>query len=378
MPLSHKLGLQGPREHGNTLPLGILAGEGIGPEVITACTPLFDAIEANTPYRFDTEYGGSIGNVALAESGAALTTEVINFCQRNFLRGAPLFCGPGGQRFVYELRREFDIFCKFVPLRPLPALRDTGALRPEAVRAVDILLLRENLGGVYQGIWRTEQTDQGQRAHQSFFYDEAQVRRIMSLAVTAAASRRNSLCVVHKPGGAPAISDLWVRIAIEEVAGTDVDLRFLEVDTAAYLILAQARDFDVVVTPNLFGDILADAAALLLGSRGMSYSFNLAGDGIAVYQTGHGAAYDLAGTGRANPLGQIQSLAALLEESYGLGHLSRTLVEACNSVLSAGIRTADIAVPGSRVVATEVMGEAVGDEFRRLLAAEPRAHISAG
>jgi 3-isopropylmalate dehydrogenase len=279
---------------------------------------------------------------------------------------------------VYELRRTFDIFCKFVPLQPMPALRDTGVLRSDAVRDVDILVLRENVGGLYQGEWHMEDTPQGQRAHQRFHYDESQVRRLMALAVAASTRRRGRLCVVHKPGGAPAISELWVRIAREEASGSGVDLRFLEVDTAAYLVLAEAREFDVMVAPNMFGDVLGDAAALLLGSRGMSYSFNVADNGAAVYQTAHGAAYDLAGSQRANPLGQVQTLAALLAESFGLEDLASAVLQACDNVLAGGTRTADIAASGCQVVATQAMGEAVGEELARLLDARSDTALSAG
>ena len=361
--LSNLVSKRAPLRSGGALPLAVLQGEGIGPELIAACQPVFEAIEHNTPYRFDVEYGGRIGKDALAESGTALTEEVVAFCRHSFGRGAPLFCGPGGDRFVYQLRLKFDIFCKFVPLQPLPALRDTGVLREAAVRDVDLLVVRENIGGVYQGAWRTEQTDRGRRAHHSFCYDEGQVQRIIALAVAAAGQRRNRLCVVHKPGGTPAISELWVDVAHQCAADSGVQLRFLEVDTAAYLLLAQAAAFDVVVTPNMFGDVLGDVAALLLGSRGMSYSFNVNEVGNAVYQTAHGAAYDLAGTGTANPLGQIQSLAALLRESFGLFELADTLFAACNTVLAKGLRTADILAPGAKLLSTLEMGEAVAVEL---------------
>ncbi len=370
MQLSSLISSHLPTLASATIPLAILPGEGIGPEIIAACRPIFAAIEKHTPYTFDIEYGGTIGKTAYDESGSALTEDVVAFCRHSFARGAPLFCGPGGHRFVYELRKLFDIYCKFVPLRPLPALHDTGVLRPCAVKATDILLVRENAGGLYQGTWHTERNASSVRAHQSFSYDEQQVSRIISLAVAAAERRRGSLCVVHKPGGTPAISELWVRVAKQCTASSQVDLRFLEVDTAAYLVIAESRTFDVVVTPNMFGDVIADAAAVLLGSRGMSYSFNMGENGIAVYQTGHGSACDLAGTQTANPLGQIQSFAALLNESFGLNDLSQTLLAACNEVLASGLRTADIMGPDSTLVSTTDMGAAVAATFSHHLAAQ--------
>lgn len=371
--LSSLVSKRPPLRSAEQLPLAILPGEGIGPELIAACQPIFNAIESSTPYRFDMQYGNKIGKEALAESGTSLTEDVVAFCCRNFERGAPIFCGPGGDRFVYKLRSQFDIYSKFVPLHPLPALADSGVLRESAVSNVDILLIRENIGGVYQGAWHIEQTDSGRRAHHSFHYDEIQVQRIMVLAIAAAQQRRGKLCVVHKPGGTPSISELWTDVARQCAADSGVELRFLEVDTAAYLMLAEAASFDVVVTPNLFGDVLADAAALLLGSRGMSYSYNVNEIGSAVYQTGHGAAYDLAGTQKANPLGQIQTLAAMLHESFGLFDLADALFASCNSVLAAGWRTADIMTPQSRLLSTVEMGEAVAEQFSDNLAGSHRA-----
>jgi len=346
------------------LPLAVLPGEGIGPELIATCLSLLETIEKHTDYRFDVESGGKIGKEALEQYGNSLPEQVVSFCNRSFERGAPLLCGPGGDRFVYQLRHRFDIFCKFAPLRPLPSLRDTGPMREEAVLGSDILLIRENMGGVYQGEWRLDHTATGRYAHHSFYYDENQVRRIIALAVEAARRRRGKLCVVHKPGGTPSISELWTDVARDCADGSGIELRLLEVDTAGYLMLADANSFDVVVTPNMFGDVLADTSAALLGSRGMSYSWNVNERGWSVYQTGHGAAYDLAGSDMANPLGQIQTLAALLRESFGLPDLAATLVSACDTVLENGYRTADILRPGGGVaLSTREMGAAVARQL---------------
>jgi len=374
---SNLVSKRAPLRLGPRLPLAILPGEGIGPELIAACKPILDAIENHTPHAFDIEYGGVIGKQALQEKGDSLTEEVVTFCRRNFERGAPIFCGAGGDRFVYKLRKVFDLYCKFVPLKPLPALRDTGPMRESAVLDLDVLLIRENIGGVYQGAWHFEQTNLGRRAHHNFYYDETDVQRIVALAADAAAHRRGKLCVVNKPGGIPSISELWSDIALKCTIGSDVELRFLEADTAAYLLLAEGATFDVVVTPNLFGDLLADAAAVLLGSRGMSFSYNVSELGNAVYQTGHGAAYDLTGKGIANPLGQIQTLAMLLHESFGLFDLASALLLACDSVLAAGWRTADISRPGARLLSTADMGMLVAEQLAGLLESD-KSGLQAG
>jgi 3-isopropylmalate dehydrogenase len=352
--------------------IGILEGEGIGPELIACCRLVLGAIEARTAIRFRLRQGGLIGKVAMASGGEPLSGEVIGFCGELFRDGGALLCGPGGDRFVYELRREFSLFCKLVPLQPLPPLADTGPLRPDAVQDVDILLVRENLGGLYQGEFHLETTASGGHASHRFGYTTEQVSDILETAVRLARARRGELCVVTKPGGAPSISRLWETEARRIAGDAKVDLRILEIDNASYQMVADARAFDVVVAPNLFGDVLGDGAALLLASRGMSYSANFNHAGHAVYQTGHGAAHDLAGTDRANPLGQLLSLAMMLHESFGQTRVAQALLAAIDDTLAAGWRTRDIAAPGARVVGTRALAEQVADRMEIYLRADLR------
>jgi 3-isopropylmalate dehydrogenase len=319
--------------------IGVLPGEGIGPEVINASLVVLDAIQSATNLSFSIRTGGKIGCEAQRETGHALAPEVIQFCRSVFADHGAIFCGPGGGRFVYDLRRQFDLYCKMVPLQPVGALQDTGVLKPAAVENIDVLVIRESIGGLYFGDFGLEDQADRRRAYHCFYYDETQVARILRVAIHAASLRRKRLCIVTKPGGAPSISELWRQQAESLTVGLDVDTRMLEVDNACYQLVAEARSFDVVVAPNMFGDVLADSAALLLGSRGMSYSANFSDHGMAVYQTGHGAAYDLAGTDRANPVGQIQSLAMMLRESFGLGLLSTQIGAAISDTLAAGWRT---------------------------------------
>jgi 3-isopropylmalate dehydrogenase len=365
------------RADGGRRLIGVLPGEGIGPEVIEASLRLLAAIETATGHAFELRYGGRIGVDAVRESGQALTPAVTRFCADVFAAGGAIFCGPGGGRFVYDLRASFDLFCKLVPLRPLPALAGTGVLVTDAVRDVDILMIRENTGGLYLGEAGTERTAGGTRAWHRFHYDEDQVDRILRLAIRAAGLRRGRLCVVTKPSGVPGISELWRSLAEELTNGTGIELRLLEVDNACYQVIADARSFDVIAAPNMFGDVLADAASLLLGSRGMSYSANYSPGGCAVYQTGHGAAYDLAGTGRANPVGQIQSLAMMLGESFGLPAIAAALLDATSEVLAAGIRTADIMTRGCRVVGTQALAAHIEAALLHRLAGLERQHPAA-
>lgn len=346
--------------------VGILNGEGIGPEIIQASKPLLDVIEAHTEHRFELRYGGKIGIDAEKETGQGLTEEVVQFCTNIFDDHGAIICGPASGRFVYELRTSFDLYCKMVPLRPITALSNTGVLKPEAVAQVDILIIRENVGGLYQSDFGLEKKSGYRRAFHHIYYDDAQVSRIMQVAINVADMRQKKLCVVTKTGGAPAISELWQDNAEQLAHTSDVEVKMLAIDTACYQLLADAQNFDVIVAPNMFGDVLADGAALLLGSRGMSCSANYADNGIAVYQTGHGAAYDLAGMDQANPLGQIQSLAMMLGESFRLGRLCEEIRGAINDTLSAGWRTPDIMASGCKVVGTRELGQRITEalDFR--------------
>jgi 3-isopropylmalate dehydrogenase len=333
--------------------VGVLPGEGIGPEIIAAALDVLAAVDG----AFEVRTGGAIGLPALEETGRALTPEVVSFCEEVFADRGAILCGPGGARFVYDLRARFDLFCKLTPVRPIAALDDTGVLRPEARAGVDLLVVRENSGGLYFGEWGSE----GAAAFQQFRYEEGRVARLLDVAVRAAELRRGRLCLVVKPEGIPAISELWQSQLTQRAAGHAVETRVLEVDHASYQLIADARSHDVIVAPNLFGDILSDCAALLLGSRGLSYSGNFGPGGAAVYQTGHGAARELAGTDRANPLGQVFSLAMLLRESCGLADAADAIEEAAARTVAAGWRTADVAGPGSRVIGTREMGRRVAE-----------------
>jgi 3-isopropylmalate dehydrogenase len=192
-----------------------------------------------------------------------------------------------------------------------------------------------------------------------------QVERILGVAARLAASRRGRLAVVVKREGVPVVSDLWLECVERLRAAHAIDIEVLDIDNAVYQLIARAERFDVIVSSNMFGDVLADCGALLLGSRGLSYSGNFGEAGRAVYQTGHGAAYDIAGSGRANPAGQILSAAMMLEESFGWPEGARCVRESLAAVLARGIRTEDVAGSGHRVVGTREFGAAVCEAVRR-------------
>ncbi len=353
--------------------IGILDGEGIGPELMHACRLLLRVIEDNTAHRFEIRQGGAIGLIAWRESGQVLTPAVVDFCAQIFNAQGAILCGPGGGRFVYELRQKFDLYYKLVPLVPLPVLHAVSSIKANKLAHVDILIVRENMAGVYQGeSLLTEQNGVAYASHQ-FSYNAAQIKRILNIAIELTLTRRKKLTVILKPGGVPAISTLWKSCAEELVLPHTIELQFLEVDNAAYQMIHNAQAFDVVVAPNMFGDILADGATALLGSRGLSYSANFGDNNQAVYQTGHGAAYDLAGTDTANPLGQIFSLSALLRDQFGLTSIAAQLHEAIISVLQQGFRTADISDPGCTQVGTQTLTQHIARELEQRLMSTPYA-----
>lgn len=354
--------------------LGIFPGEGVGAEVIAAAMTVLDALESVRPLGIARRFGGPIG-LAAHESGE-LAPEAANFCADIFRARGALFCGPGGGRFVYDLRKRFDLYCKIVPLKPAKSLLTAGRLKPGVLHGVDILVVRDNSGGIYQGTWghRVDERE-GRIAEQRFSYTEQQVRRIVLAAGRLALGRRGRLHVIVKDGGLPAISDLWRAAAERAAAEVGVEAVCLNADYAAYLLVQEPRSFDVLVTPNMVGDILADLGAVLLGSRGLSVSGNFSPEGLAVYQTGHGAAYDLAGTDRANPAAQILALAMMLRETYELPHEANRIEAALERVWRAGWRTADLFDNGAdaedKLVGTRRMGHLVAEAVRQLSGSQP-------
>lgn len=347
-----------PSAPGRTI--AAVEGEGIGAEVVGAALTVLSA--ACDAWQTDilVDRSGPIGSVGPA--GFGLDQAAVDFYDSAFERGRPVLTGPAGGRFVYELRARYELFVKLVPTRPDAGLADASVIRPERLREVDVLIVRDNIGGLYQGAFSA--SADGRSAFQEARYDLDTVEALMQVAVAAARARGGRLAVVTKPGGIPTISALWRRVA-EEHAGDDVVIDVIEVDNACFQLVADPHRFDVVAAPNMLGDVVADTAALVLGSRGLSYSANFGLPGRAVYQTGHGAAHDLAGLDRANPIAQIRSLAWLIRESLELPHMAESIETAVDSVLADGFRTADIAGPGSTVLGTQALATRIADRVRQ-------------
>jgi 3-isopropylmalate dehydrogenase len=349
------------------IPVGVLRGEGVGGEVVQAALDVVDAVTSAAGVRTRIQVGGLIGRSAEKVHGKTLSGEVEAFTEEVFAAGGALLCGAGGGRFVYELRRRFDVFFKISPLRTVNGVPDASRLKPAALADVDILVTRENSGGVYQGAWSASGEAGSRSAEHRFGYGEPQVRRFLECSARLAAARRGLLTVVWKESGVPTVSALWKDCAEQAAGAAGVRVQMVDVDLMAYRLIQEAAVFDVVAAPNMCGDVLADLGAVLLGSRGVSYSGNFTERGEGVYQTNHGAAYDLAGTDRANPAGQILCAAMMLRESFGLHQAADAVETGLRRVWRDGLRTADVAGPDSRVVGTRALGVAAAERAVEVL-----------
>jgi 3-isopropylmalate dehydrogenase len=345
--------------------IGILEGAGIGPQVIKATLLVLKSVEQAVNLRFEVRHGGLIGEKAVESCGKWLPEDTMEFCADVFRAGGAILSGPGGGRYVYDLRRRFDLFCKFVPVQPAPELARASRIAPHFLNQVDLLIVRDNTGGVYQGQWGDRATSQGRFAEHSFSYSEAEVHRLVEVAARAAADRRGKLHIIVKDGGVPTITALWREVGGAVARRHGVGAAFMNVDLAAYELIQNPAQFDVIAAPNLFGDILADVAGVLVSSRGVTFSGNFDAQGHGVYQTNHGCAHDLADTDTANPAGQILSLAMLLRESFGLNEAAELIEKSLAAAWRAGWRTADLAEPGCRILGTKAMADKIAELILR-------------
>ena len=345
--------------------IGVLEGTGIGPEVVRASLRVLKSVEQALGLKFEVRQGGLIGEAAAASCGQWLPEDTVAFCADVFESGGAILSGPGGGRYVYDLRRRFDLFCKFVPVQPAPELASAGRIAPHFLKDVDLLIVRDNTGGVYQGQWGDCATDHGRVAKHSFQYSEAEVHRLVEVAARAAAGRRGKLHIIVKDGGIPTITALWREVGDAVARRQGIEPTFMNVDLAAYELIQNPANFDVIAAPNLFGDVLADVTGVLVSSRGVTFSGNFDAPGHGVYQTNHGCARDLAGTDAANPAGQIYSLAMLLRESFGLDAAAALIEQSLAAVWRAGWRTADLAERGCKILGTQAMAEKVAEQVMR-------------
>lgn len=345
--------------------IAVLPGDGIGPEVVGHATKLLSVIAERHGHEFRF-LEGMIGGIAIDETGDPLPPETVALCEAAdaVLLGAvggPKWSDPSAsvqpERGLLELRQRFGLFANLRPVKTYPALLEHAPLRPDLLRDVDILFVRELVSGIYFGE-RKEQAD-GDDSYDTMSYSRGEVEQVANVAFRAAQGRRKKLCSVDK-ANVLASMRLWRRTVVEvHEEYEDVELEHLLVDAATMHLLTRPGSFDVIVAGNMFGDILSDEASVLAGSLGMLPSASLRSDQFGLYEPVHGTAPDIAGQNKANPIGMFLSAAMLLRYSLGLEREAAAIESAVDAVLDQGLRTADIAGSGESAVSTDDFAAAV-------------------
>ena len=348
--------------------IAVLAGDGIGPEIIAQAVKVLGAL-ARDGIKLELEQA-PVGGAAYDATGDPLPAATLKLARE---ADAILFGAVGGWQYdtlprakrpeqaLLRLRKELGLFANLRPAKVFPELVMASTLRPEVVSGMDILILRELTGDVYFGQPRGMRTlANGEReGFDTMRYSESEIRRIAHAGFRAAMKRSKKLCSVDKCNVLET-SQLWREVVIEvaqEYPG--VELTHMYVDNAAMQLLRDPRQFDVIVTGNLFGDILSDEAAMLTGSIGMLPSASLDANNKGLYEPIHGSAPDIAGKNLANPLATILSAAMMLRYSFNQDQAADRIDAAVTKVLARGLRTADIHHPGTEQVGTVQMGDAV-------------------
>jgi 3-isopropylmalate dehydrogenase len=348
----------------------VLPGDGIGPEVTEQAARVLSHVAARHGLELELQEE-LIGGASIDAHGTPLRDEVVALCRES---RAVLLGAVGGPRWdamavdvrpergLLRIRKALGLFANLRPATVIPALADASTLRPEVVRGIDLLVVRELTGGIYFGEPRGRGEEDGKRrAWNTMVYDEDEVARIAHVAFEQARLRRRHVTHVHKANVLD-VSQLWMDV-VEEVAKDhpDIELAHQLVDSCAMLLVRDPSRFDVIVTGNLFGDILSDEAAEITGSLGMLPSASLSSGGFGLYEPVHGSAPDNAGQDRANPLAAILSVAMLLETSLSCAEGAAEVRAAVSSVLAAGHRTADLLLDGEErpVVGCRAMGDHV-------------------
>ena len=360
----------------------MLPGDGIGPEVMTEVRRLVEWLGRDRGIPFEVEEG-LVGGCAIDAHGVPLTDETMAAAMK---ADAVLLGAVGGPAWdgvdfairpeagLLRLRKEMELFANLRPAIVFPALADASTLKKEVVAGLDIMIVRELTGGVYFGEPRgIEDLGEGERRGvNTQVYTTSEVNRVGRVAFELARQRSNRVCSVEKSNVMES-GLMWRQdiTALHKAEFGDVELSHMLADNCAMQLVRNPKQFDVIVTDNLFGDMLSDEAAMLTGSLGMLPSASLGaadddGNRRALYEPVHGSAPDIAGQGLANPIATLLSFSMMLRYSFGLDEVAGQVETAIRNVLNSGIRTADIMSDGMARVSTGVMGDTILRELRKL------------
>ena len=355
----------------------ILPGDGIGPEIIAQAEKILSYIIEAKNLPLEAKHG-LLGGAAIDETGVPLPEETLSQAKSS---SAILLGSVGGpkwdkierknrpERGLLAIRSGLGLFANLRPATLFPQLASASTLKPEVVSGLDILIVRELTGGIYFGQPRgIRELENGEReGFNSLVYAEHELERIARVAFDVATKRGKKVCSVDKANVLES-TELW-REVVTSVASdySDIELEHMYVDNASMQLVRDPKQFDVIVTTNMFGDILSDLASMLTGSIGMLPSASLSSDGVGMYEPIHGSAPDIAGQNIANPLATILSLSMLFKYSLNDQETADQIDQAVEQVLSDGFRTADIAEEGTKIIGTDEMGEAVLKMLKNLI-----------
>ena len=352
----------------NQYKIVILPGDGIGPEITNVTKKLL--VKVSNKYDFELKFEEHlIGGQAIDETGSPLPESTLQACKQS---DAVLLAAIGNPRFdkypreqrpetgLLQLRAGLELFANIRPVKISPSLIDSSSLKPEIIKNVDLIVVRELTGGIYFGNPKGRiDTKDGQRAFNTMTYTSKEIERITKIAFEISSNRNKKLCSVDKANVLD-VSQLW-REEVNKMALNfpSVELSHLYVDNAAMQLIKDPCQFDVILTGNLFGDIISDEAAMLTGSIGMLPSASLQSDGPGLYEPVHGSAPDIAGKDKANPIAMILSAAMMLKIGLKQDQAANELERAVNNVLEEGFRTSDLVKKDNFELSCTQMGEKI-------------------
>ncbi|WP_438434714.1 3-isopropylmalate dehydrogenase [Gorillibacterium sp. sgz500922] len=352
--------------------IAVIEGDGIGPEVVAEAIKAMRKTEEVYGLSFEFEYG-LFGGIAIDERGTPLPEETLAMCQRS---DAVLLGAVGGPKWdtnpkelrpetgLLGIRKALGLFSNIRPAMVFDCLKEASTLKPEVLAGTDLIVVRELTGGIYFGEKFRRESEGGEEAVDTSSYNVKEVERIARQGFEIARTRRKKLASVDK-ANVLETSRLWRETVIRISADyPDVELEHVLVDNCAMQLLRRPSSFDVIVTENMFGDILSDEAAMLTGSIGMLSSASLGEGSFGLYEPVHGSAPDIAGLGVANPVATILSVALMYRLTFGYHEAAAAIERAVAEVLDAGHRTGDIAVDKSAALGTAAMGDLIAAAIR--------------